>query len=489
MSVILYARVSTGQQAEKELSIPAQINAMKRYALERKLVVAAVYEDVASGYSFGQRPGLVSALRQAAKDEAVSALLVHKVDRLSRNTYQYLTIKGQLRSHGVNIVSVVEHFEDSPMGEFIEHIMAAQAEFYSANLSFEVKKGMEERLRGGRWNGPLPVGYIKEGNRVRLDPARAEHIRYAFQRWATGTVTCAQIATELLERGLVGRNGKPVHEKKFSVILRNKFYIGVMKTKSGEYPGSHPFLVGQELFDRCQEIFLQKGSKGKPRKHLVFLLAGLLMCPKCESKLIGENHVNRYGKTYRYYRCHRKGCRFYMRGENFEQAVVDALLKMDLPKIFLPMLRTQVRLAKRKRNQRQIEEIKSLRERLRLLDAEQRELALKTARKEIDDEYFDEQIQQLHQSQRLVRWMLARCERTPANEPELLDKIALLQNLEGKLCDIDVVARKQAVNMLVATVHVGEVPKVALRDCWQVRKNKRFDTSTRYQNEGVEHGG
>src|SRR3989338_4737885 len=113
MSVLLYARVSTGSQAKKELSIPAQIRAMRREHSD----VSAVYQDVSSGCSLKNRPGLLAAMRHASRDKHVTALVVHKVDRLARNTYQYLTIKGKLRLYGVNIVSVVEHFEDSPMGE------------------------------------------------------------------------------------------------------------------------------------------------------------------------------------------------------------------------------------------------------------------------------------------------------------------------------------------------------------------------------------
>ena len=224
MPVILYARVSTVDQAERELSIPAQLRALEHYAHERGWSVAATHQDVGSGRSLKERPGLMAATRHARQDSSVDALVVHRVDRLARNTFDYLTLKWKLRKHGVRLVSVVERFESNAMGEFLEHIMAAQAEFYSANLSLEVKKGMEERLRRGKWCGTLPAGYCKRGDVAVLDPSRAPAIKKAFERWATGTVTCRQLAVELHADGLAQRSGHPLRPGGIAQILKNPFY-------------------------------------------------------------------------------------------------------------------------------------------------------------------------------------------------------------------------------------------------------------------------
>lgn len=473
MSVILYARVSTGQQAEKELSIPAQINAMKRYAQERKLSVSAVYQDVASGYSLAQRPGLVTALRQAARDKSVNALLVHKVDRLSRNTYQYLTIKGQLRTCGVSIVSVVEHFENNPMGEFIEHIMAAQAEFYSANLSFEVKKGLEERLRRGRWNGPLPVGYIKHGDKVRLDPARAEHVRFAFERWSTGTVTSTALATELFERGLVARNGGVVRASKLCDILKNPFYAGIMKTASGEHLGLHPHLVSRELFERCLEIFKQKGNRGMPRRHLTFLLSGLLRCPKCDTLLVGERHSKKSGKVFKYYRCHQKHCSFCVPTSEHEARAVQELLQLDLPGRLLPALRLELKRQRRKRDERQVIEVRALRQRLREIDAQKLELARRLANRFVDDEDFEQERKQMKDAERLTRWILANKERDVGDDDlNVRAKVGLIEELKNWDGLADDVERKRVFSAFVERVDLGKDKMVQLRTEW-----KKFDNS------------
>ena len=66
----------------------------------------------------------MAAVRMASENKLVEAILVHRVDRLARNVYSYLTLKTKLRQAGVRIVSYVKHFDANPMGEFLEHIMA-----------------------------------------------------------------------------------------------------------------------------------------------------------------------------------------------------------------------------------------------------------------------------------------------------------------------------------------------------------------------------
>ncbi len=321
MSVILYARVSTSKQGEKDLSIPAQLRTLRRLCSERGWVAAGTFTDVASGTSFRGRTGLLSGLDVACRSRDVNIFFVHRLDRLARDMFTYLTIKERLRRHGVRIVSAVENCEETPVGQFIERIMSAQAEFYSANLAQQVKRGIEEKLLRGGWCGLPPLGYLKEHGKVVVDPARARFIKMAFERWATGQVGSAQLADELHRAGLVSRHGKKVSAAKVCAILHNSFYMGKMVVVGVEYTGTHPSLITKEIFDRSQEVFRQKHSGGQPRKHLHFLLARKVTCPNCLGFLVGEQHMKRNGRVYRYYRCHRTGCRFSTDAEKLETMV------------------------------------------------------------------------------------------------------------------------------------------------------------------------
>lgn len=348
MPVLLYARVSTYQQAERELSIPAQVRLMKRYASEHNLLIAGTSQDIASGRSLKDRPGLLSLIHQAQRDRNIDGILVHRIDRLSRNVFNYLILKGKLRNAGVRIYSVIETLEANPMGEFLEHIMAAQAEFYSANLSLEVKKGIEERLLRGKWSFTPPLGYLNQAGQVVVDPARGQFMQRAFELWAGGKMSSMELADEIHTQGLVGKSGKQVRASMFCRLLQNPFYTGQMVVKGKTFPGTHPPLVSQALFDRAQEVFRQKHSGGKRQfKHLDFLLSGLVRCPGCGSTLIGEQHQKKSDKVYRYYRCHERGCGFNIRAEVLEQRVCSDIVKLELVRRCAPKLRRIVRLARK----------------------------------------------------------------------------------------------------------------------------------------------
>lgn len=333
MPIILYARVSTERQAERELSIPAQINLMQRYASEHGLVVVDTFHDIASGTSLTGRPGLMTALQRVKRDRSITGLLVHKLDRLSRNTFNYFIVKGKLKSSGARLLSVVEPIEETPSGAFLEQIMAAQAEFYSANLSLEVKKGLHEKLRRGEWNGRPPLGYLRVHGKVVQDPARARFVIAAFEKWSDGTHSLRALAKELYESGLVSCTGKPFRDKDLWKMLRQPFYFGQMVVAGQRYSGIHKPLISKSLFEKANEVTAKRHrATGVKRRHF-FLLARKVRCPKCATTLTSDYHSKPSGKIFRYYRCWQPSCRFGIQAKNLEEAVLSIIARLKSKKL------------------------------------------------------------------------------------------------------------------------------------------------------------
>jgi DNA invertase Pin-like site-specific DNA recombinase len=464
MKVILYARVSTSKQAENELSIPAQLRLSERYAKEHSWTVAGKYQDIGSGREFRNRSGLMAALGQAKQDQSIGGLIVHKIDRLSRSVFNYLVLKGKLQADNVRVYSVVEGFEASPMGEFIEHIMAAQAEYYSANLAAEVRKGIEERLLRGQWSSYPPVGYHIRDRRIVPDPARATRIREAFELWSAGNISTERLADEMYNRGLVSRNGKMIKANAFSRILKNSFYAGIMTVRGKEYPGIHPPLISLNLLERSREVFRQKVRGRHARKHLVFVLSHKLRCPRCASTLIGEHHVKKSGKVFDYYRCHEKTCRYVTRAKELDEAVCRSLLAMDLPGRFGPALRKRLRKSKQARAQEQGERVRKLRQRRRELDERLQSLARLYLERNLDESFYDREREMIAREVRATEWLLAK----PANQPQLDDEdrnmYALLSTMSQDLQSNDIIAKRKVVEALVEKVEPGTFPVVHLRE-------------------------
>ena len=136
MRVAIYARVSSERQAEKDLSIPAQIKALKRYAFKQKWDVVGEYVDEAESARSANRPAFKEMIA-AAKDNTkpFDAILVWKLSRFARNREDSVIYKSLLRRRQISVISMNEQVDESPAGSLLEGIIEIIDKFYSANLS------------------------------------------------------------------------------------------------------------------------------------------------------------------------------------------------------------------------------------------------------------------------------------------------------------------------------------------------------------------
>src|SRR5687767_7181155 len=118
MNCVLYARVSTDKQAQKELSIPAQLQAMRDYARQRGWTVLQEFVEPGASGRTADRPALQKLLALCKGSEPkADIVLVHKIDRLARSVYDYATIRALLKQHDIRLASVVENADESVSGE------------------------------------------------------------------------------------------------------------------------------------------------------------------------------------------------------------------------------------------------------------------------------------------------------------------------------------------------------------------------------------
>jgi DNA invertase Pin-like site-specific DNA recombinase len=212
---VVYLRVSTASQVHTDrdaegLSIPAQREACYRKAETIGAQVVEEYVDAGESARKSDRPALQRMLKRLSEEGDVDYVIVHKVDRLARNRADDVTINLAIREAGAALVSVTENIDETPSGTLLHKIMASISQFYSKNLAAEVSKGMDQKAKKGGRPGKAPVGYMNiremiDGNEIRtvvLHPERAEHVRWAFESYATGDHTVRTLTTALKERGL-----------------------------------------------------------------------------------------------------------------------------------------------------------------------------------------------------------------------------------------------------------------------------------------------
>ena len=296
----LYARVSSDRQ-DVDLSVAAQLRALRDYAKNNGYSIAREYVDEAESGRIADRPQFRQMIDEGGKATApFQVILVWKFSRFTRKREHAVAFKSMLRRKGIRVVSITEHADDSPTGKLMEAIIESVDEFYSENLAQEVVRGMREAASRGFFLGAkAPFGYrrvkvsdgAKERPTLEVDPATAPVVREIFEKSLRGS-GLKELCKELNDRGITNR-GKRWYKGTLHYVLRNEAYTGTAvwgKASKGEktqdpvrVERAWPALVSRELFEDVQQAMRERAPKvQRPgRVGSKFLLSGLLRCGVC----------------------------------------------------------------------------------------------------------------------------------------------------------------------------------------------------------------
>ena len=303
----LYARVSSDRQ-DVDLSVSAQLRALKDYAKANGYSVARQYVDEAESGRVADRPQFREMIEEGSKPNApFEVILVWKFSRFTRKREHAVAFKSMLRRKGVRVVSITEHADDSPTGKLMEAIIESVDEFYSENLAEDVTRGMREAASRGFFLGSkAPFGYrrvkvsdgAKERPTLEVDPATAPIVKEIFESSLSG-YGLKEICRTLNDRGITNR-GKRWYKGGLHYLLTNEAYTGTAvwgrttKVEKAQDPvrveGAWPALVSRELFDAVQEAMRDRAPKVRrpARVGSRFLLSGLLKCGVCGRPYSGQ---------------------------------------------------------------------------------------------------------------------------------------------------------------------------------------------------------
>ncbi|KPV62584.1 MAG: Recombinase [Candidatus Bathyarchaeota archaeon BA2] len=201
-------------------------------------------------------------IKNAQKNKTIDAVIVHKIDRFSRNI-DFYAYKAILEKEGVRLLSVTENIDENPSGEFIENVLVAMAQFYSRNLAEEVLKGMREKFERGERPVKALIGYKnvrdeKGHSQIVEDKDTSYLIKQMFRLYATGQYSLGSLSEEMGRRGLKTKRGKFLSPEQIKKILRNKFYIGKMIMWNKEVQGKHKPIIDERFFNQVQNILAER---------------------------------------------------------------------------------------------------------------------------------------------------------------------------------------------------------------------------------------
>ena len=314
----LYARVSSDRQ-DVDLSVSAQLRALRDYAEKNGYLVAREYVDEAESGRIADRPEFRKMIDEASRPNSpFQEILVWKFSRFTRKREHAVAFKSMLRRKGVRVVSITEHADDTPTGKLMEAIIESVDEFYSENLAQEVTRGMREAASRGFWvTSRVPYGYrrlmVQDGAKKRPtlepDPATSPIVKRIFDMAQAGK-GILDICRTLNDEGVANPTGKLWSKNGVHIILRNETYTGTLvwgtKAKDKAEPvrveKAFPAIVSKTQFRRVNRLMHSRApNKAHPRRvGSSYLLSGLVKCHKCRRALSGQD--SKSGK-FSYYVC------------------------------------------------------------------------------------------------------------------------------------------------------------------------------------------
>ena len=300
-NAVIYARYSSYSQTEQ--SIEGQLHDAYAFAEKNGYRIIQEYIDRALTGTSDNRPAFQRMIKDAAKN-IFQYVIVWKQDRFARNRYDSAIYKRELKKHGVKVLSVMENITDSPEGIILEGLLEAMAEYYSANLGENIKRGRHESVRKGLFpGGPVPFGFMVQDKRLVPDPRTAPIAKEIFERYAA-TGKMQQIVDDLNQRGIRTIRGDKFQLSSISHILHNRTYTGDYYYGETFLPQACDAIIDHELFNKCAAILAKHKANpaaGRCPKSKSYLL-GKFFCGDCGSRMIGSRGVSRSG-TYFYYAC------------------------------------------------------------------------------------------------------------------------------------------------------------------------------------------
>ena len=302
MTAVIYARYSSDNQREE--SIEGQIRECTAYAEKNGITVVKHYIDRALSAKTDNRPDFQQMIKDSEK-RLFDIVLVWKLDRFARNRYDSAHYEYQLERNHVKLVSATEPISDSPAGIMVKSMLTGMAEYYSAELSEKVVRGMTENVLKGKYNGgTIPIGFkVDEEKFFQIDPLKAPFVVEAFQRYNDGA-TMKELMNWLNDSGVTTNRNQKFTYNSVQKLLTNKRYIGENHFKDIVMPDSIPSIVDKDLFEEVQ-LKIKKNSRA-PARHKAeddYLLTTKLFCGMCGAMMFGECGTGRNKVVHHYYKC------------------------------------------------------------------------------------------------------------------------------------------------------------------------------------------
>lgn len=302
-NAVIYARYSSHGQTEQ--SIEGQLAKGHEYAAAQGYTVVHEYIDRAMTGRNDNREAFQKMLSDTGKHQ-FQVVIVWKVDRFGRNREEIAFNKHTCKKNGVRVEYVAESLPNSPEAVILESVLEGMAEYYSIQLSQNIRRGQLESAKKCQCvGGSVPLGYTLDSDKhFVIDPQTAPVVKKIFDLYAEGA-TISEITGQLNEQGIRTARKQLFTKNSLTKLLKNEKYIGVYTYKDiVRVEGGVPAIVDKSTFDRVQELLkINRRAPSHTWTKVEYLLTDKLFCGHCGSPMVGESGFSHTGAKYSYYGC------------------------------------------------------------------------------------------------------------------------------------------------------------------------------------------
>lgn len=323
----LYVRYSSASQTEQ--SIEGQIRVCQEFADRHGIQIVETYADRATSASkdIEKRTEFLRMIRDSEK-HPFDAVIVYKLDRFARNRYDSANYKFRLKKNRVQLISATENISNDPEGIILESVLEGMAEFYSAELSQKIYRGMRESAYKNQYlGGTIPFGYKVVNKHYEIDEETAPYVREAFQRFLSGD-SIAAICRSFNARGIRTAKNAKFGRSSFAKIFRNEKYIGVYKHEDYQ-SNAIPPIIDLETWDKVQNKLKEIKPPGQYKAKLNYLLSGKFYCGRCGNPMVAGKTTKPKG-DFAYYTCRgKKTAQTDCKSKNIRKDFIESLVLQD----------------------------------------------------------------------------------------------------------------------------------------------------------------
>ncbi len=383
--VDLYIRVSTDRQVREGDSLEEQESELKKFCDYRNYQIHKTYIEKGRSGGNTNRPEYQNLIKDIISKK-VNAIVVKKLDRLSRSLLDFEQLVGILQTNNVEFISLRENFDTTTaMGKAMLRVALVFAQLEREQTSERVKDVFTFRAEQGLFNGgTCPYGYDTVSKELAPNKQEKKIVEFMFDSFLKNKAT-SLVEQDLNAMGFRNRKGQLWDRRHIHEMLKKPVYKGYIQWNNGLYKGVHQPLVSESKFEQVQQIFKDRDFRSS-RGEIKGLLKGFLVCGECGETLSPNYTKKKKGAIYHYYRCNStisrkkkfKACKVYVASAFLNELALEAILSYS----------TESKLAQMKRkidlqNQSFEKVLVSLK-----ADQSQLELSLKTI-KQKKDQYLD----------------------------------------------------------------------------------------------------